>query len=502
MHGIKVNFVFNVLGTLASLVVVFVTVPIYVSHIGAARYGVLSIVWFLVGYLGFLDFGLSRASVHALSKVKHSSREERSSILMTAFCLNLGLGVLGSLILYFVGGFLLAHVVAITAALKPEIVTVFPWIAASLPLAMISGGAIGVLESRDRFLVANVLQIAGATLGQVLPLLCAVFISPSLSIVIPATVFSRGLSVILILGFVLYVEGLPHLRSFDRKRAWELLGYGGWVSVSAIINPLLGSLDQLVIGSVLGVAAVTYYAVPMNLVLRSQILVTAMSRTLFPQWARAAPEQANALAERALVALAYGYAVICAPAIVLITPFIVWWMGKDFASIAGPLAELLLIGAWINGLAWIPSVLLLGQGRPDVVAKFHAMEIIPFIIILCFMVTQFGLIGGAAAWVLRVSVDAVLLFSVERFWWAGRSLVLLLPLGFIVAAYLFARMPNPALLPDLFFASILAVGVVITGMVFDPETRVLWERLRFRSGSYDAIEKLGVPENDRSNDKV
>src|SRR3977135_4691591 len=96
MHGIKVNFVFNVLGTLALLVVGFVTVPIYVSHIGAARYGVLSIVWFLVGYLGFLDFGLSRSSVHALSKVKHSSREERSPILMTAFCLNLGLAVLGS----------------------------------------------------------------------------------------------------------------------------------------------------------------------------------------------------------------------------------------------------------------------------------------------------------------------------------------------------------------------------------------------------------------------
>jgi O-antigen/teichoic acid export membrane protein len=307
-----------------------------------------------------------------------------------------------------------------------------------------------------------------------------VFISPSLSIVIPATVLSRALSVILTFGFVLYDEGLPHLRSFDRKRAWELLGYGGWVSVSAIINPLLHSLDQLVIGSVLGVAAVTYYVVPMNLVLRSQLLVTAMSRTLFPQLARTGPEQANGLAERALVALAYGFAAICAPAIVLITPFLVWWMGKDFASIAGPLAELLLIGAWINGMAWIPAVFLLGQGRPDVVAKFHAMEIIPLIMILFFMVTQFGLIGVAAAWVLRVSVDAGLLFSAARFW-AGRSLVLLPPLGLIVAAYLFARIVNHALLPDLFLASILALGVVITGMVFAKETRVFWERLRFRA---------------------
>jgi hypothetical protein len=99
MQGIKANFVFNVLGTLASLVVAFVTVPIYVSHIGAARYGVVSIVWLLLGYFGFLDLGLSRASVNALSKLKSSSQEERSKVLITTFSLNLALGTLGGLII-------------------------------------------------------------------------------------------------------------------------------------------------------------------------------------------------------------------------------------------------------------------------------------------------------------------------------------------------------------------------------------------------------------------
>lgn len=264
MHGIKANFLYNVAGTLAPLFVSLVTVPIFVSHIGAARYGVLSIVWFLLGYFGFLDFGLSRASVNALAKLKHAPQAERSKVLVTAVSLNLGLGAFGGLILYFVGGFLLEHLLDMPEALKTEVATAFPWIAALLPLAMIAGVAVGALESRDQFFTANTLQFGGSTLGQVLPVLCAVFISPSLSIVIPAAVLSRALSVLLTFGFVLYDERPLSLRSFDKKRARELLGYGSWLSVSAIINPLLMSLDQWVIGSVLGVAAVAHYAVPMN----------------------------------------------------------------------------------------------------------------------------------------------------------------------------------------------------------------------------------------------
>ena len=470
MQGIKANFVFNVLGTLASLVVAFVTVPIYVSHIGAARYGVVSIVWLLLGYFGFLDLGLSRASVNALSKLKSSSQEERSKVLITTFSLNLALGTLGGLIIYFAGGFLFEHLVDVPESLKPEIVDVFPWIAALLPLAMISGVAIGVLESQDRFLAANVLQVAGTTFGQVLPVLCAVFISPSLSTVIPAAALARGLSVALTLAFVLYDERPFYLRSFDRKRARELLGYGGWASVSAILGPLLTSLDQLVISSVLRVTAVTYYAVPMSLITRSQILATAMTRTLFPQWSRTSPDEANRLAEKALVSLAYGYGLICAPAIILVTPFIAWWMGKDFALIAGPVAELLLVGAWINGLAYIPAVLLQGQNRPDIVAKFNALEIIPFIGVLWLLATHFGLIGSAVAWVLRASVDAALLFAVARFW-ANRFPVLLPPIGLILTAFLFVQIANPTLVQGLAFATLLAGAGAISGLIFDVYAR-------------------------------
>ena len=57
----KRNFVINLLAPLARIAVALVTIPIYVRHVGDARYGVISIMWVLLGYFGFLDLGLSRA---------------------------------------------------------------------------------------------------------------------------------------------------------------------------------------------------------------------------------------------------------------------------------------------------------------------------------------------------------------------------------------------------------------------------------------------------------
>ena len=63
------------------LAVAIVTVPIYIHHVGDARYGVISIVWILLGYFGFLDLGLSRASTNALSKLRDAPQPDRARVL-------------------------------------------------------------------------------------------------------------------------------------------------------------------------------------------------------------------------------------------------------------------------------------------------------------------------------------------------------------------------------------------------------------------------------------
>ena len=67
---LKRNFIVNLLSPSVRIAVAFVTIPIYLRHVGAERYGIISIAWVLLGMFGFLDLGLSqRAAVNLIYAV-------------------------------------------------------------------------------------------------------------------------------------------------------------------------------------------------------------------------------------------------------------------------------------------------------------------------------------------------------------------------------------------------------------------------------------------------
>jgi hypothetical protein len=117
------------------------------------EYGVLSIVWILLGYFAFLDLGVSRVSANALARIGHSSRKQGSKVLIAAFCLCLCLGLISGFVLYFACSFLLEHVVAVPADLKAEIADSFPCVVSLLPLAIVGGRRNGGLENRRAFVI-------------------------------------------------------------------------------------------------------------------------------------------------------------------------------------------------------------------------------------------------------------------------------------------------------------------------------------------------------------
>ena len=104
---------------------------------------------------------------------------------------------------------------------------------------------------------------------------------------------------------------------------------------------------------------------------------------------------ARELGARALESLGYGYAAICAPAIIISPVFFPILDRTRFrAVIAAPVAQILFIGAWINGLAFVSFTLLSGQGRPDLTGKLHFAEILPFLGILWLLTSTLGLNGA------------------------------------------------------------------------------------------------------------
>jgi O-antigen/teichoic acid export membrane protein len=213
---------------------------------------------------------------------------------------------------------------------------------------------------------------------------------------------------------------------------------------------------------VIGVAGVAHYAIPMNLVMRTQTLPLALGRTFFPRMSVLSREAALELGGRALQSLGYGYAAACAPGIILSPVFFHYWIGPEFSLISAPVAQILFIGAWITGLAFVTYTLIQSQGRPDLTGKLHMAEVLPFLGVLWLLTTNFGILGAAMAWSLRSAVDAVAMF-----WASGlpRRVVIAAvarPAALLVVSEVAARFIGPNLLvavPAAFLAGLAALGL-------------------------------------------
>jgi len=221
----------------------------------------------------------------------------------------------------------------------------------------------------------------------------------------------------------------------------RLFRYGGWVTVTALIGPILVSVDRVLIGSQIGPNAVAHYTVAYNLVTKLQIVPASLTRALFPRFSLLEWGEGARLAEQAVLGLAGITLPLIVITMIMMEPFLTLWVGSEFATVAAPLGEILLAGVWINSLAWIPFAMLQGQGKPDVVAKFHAIELIPYVAVLWVGLAYGGLRGAAWVWVLRVIIDAILMFTatglLTRVFLAvcvGTALIMVSHLGLHLAA--------------------------------------------------------------------
>ena len=454
------------------IVVALVTVPLYLHHIGDARFGVMSIVWVLLGLFGFLDLGLSRAVTNALAKLRGAPQAHRARVLLTTFGLNAGFGVLGGAVLYVFGGLMLKHFVSMPDEIGAEVSWSLPWMACLLPLTLISAAGAGALESRELFLLVNSIQIFTTTLSQVAPIVAAIFVSPSLTVVIPTAAVSQGLGAVAVLAVVYRLEGPFSLRAIDWREARKLLNYGGWMFATQVIYPALASADQFIIGSVMGVAAVAHYAVPMSLIQRSAAIPIAFGRTLFPRMSSLSGDAAHALGTRALSMMAFGFAAICAPAMILSHTFFRYWIGADFAAVAAPVAQLLFLGIWMAALSLIGFTLLQSQGKADVTGKLNMAEFVPFIGILWGSTIAFGIVGAAAAWTLRNIADGLIML-----WLAGmRSadfLLLLPPAAVLAASLVMAHFLGSSPLVTFPVAAFIGAVSFVLGYLFSEDWRGL-----------------------------
>jgi len=475
--SIKKHTAYNLIGALLPLSLSLFTIPLYISLIGEARYGVLAVAWLLLGYFGLFDLGLGRATAQRIAALGNSPSEQVSSTFWTALGMNISLGTVGGLIIWPVAVYFFGNFFSVETALRPELAAAIPWLVLAVPLATLSGVLTGALEGRAKFLELNIVSVSSSVLIQLLPLAVVWVHGPDLAWILPAVILSR-LVILSLLFYRCHIHVFHgNTPTFSRAQAKGLLQFGGWVTVTSLVGPMMVILDRFVIGATLGAKAVTYYTVPFQLAERSNLLPSALTSALFPRLAAVSSAEAERLATKAIYSLAVVMTPLILVGILLVEPFLRWWLSPDFASRAGLTAQILLLGFWINSFARVPYALLQAAGKPAVVAKCHLGELVPYLLLLYVGLHFWGLPGAAVVFGLRTFVDCALLM-----WFAGtlhggvqalKAPVMLLFAGLTIAAGL----PAGDTLWGVATVGVVAFSLTWSWRAAPPEVRNLLIRL-------------------------
>jgi O-antigen/teichoic acid export membrane protein len=215
----------------------------------------------------------------------------------------------------------------------------------------------------------------------------------------------------------LQMTALPWVLLRHSTLAWlrRLLSFGGWVTVSNVVGPVIVYVDRFVIGATLAAGAVAVYAIPFDMVSRLPVLVTALCSVLLPELARlsslsaaaepTAMRQAHQLVWRSSVFSALVVAALVVSGASLAPWALRLWLGQDFSLQSAALTQVLLVAFGVNALAQIPFTALQAVGKVRAVALLHATELIPYGVLVYLAIDRVGLIGAAWAWLFRSVVD-------------------------------------------------------------------------------------------------
>jgi O-antigen/teichoic acid export membrane protein len=409
------NTLLNLAGQGGPLLIAAAAIPFIIRGLGMERFGILSIIWLAPEYFAFIDLGLGRATIKYVAEALGSGDQQRMSrVVWTAVTLQIFLGLLGALGLISIAGLLTQYVLNIPLDLQSESKTAFYLLALSIPLVLVTSSLSAVLAAAQRFDLVNSVSASFNVANLVLTLVGVVYLDWYLTQIVAMLVLSRFLA--LIVNYILCLRAFPALTrppSFRLVELRTLLAFGGWLTVSSAVVPLLLYLDRFIIGASLTMAAVAYYSVSYEVVTRLWIIPMSLVATLFPAFSvligRGEQERLPLLLARSMKWLL----LTVGPAVVVIAAFaediLQLWLGANFARESGPILQILAIGILLNCMVQVQYAVVQALGRPDVTAKFHLIQLPIHGLLLWWFVALWGTTGAAIAQSMRLGIEGVLL---------------------------------------------------------------------------------------------
>jgi O-antigen/teichoic acid export membrane protein len=399
-------------------VLMIVLTPVILHFIGAEQYGVFALAMVFVSFLGLLDIGMGPAVVRFLSvSLAASDYREARAVLGVGLTLFSAVGLFG-FALALVGGQLLPELLTLSASLQATATFVFSvagvgffFTALRAPFASIPGA----LQRFDTNTWSNLISTTAGAAGTV----AVLSVGWGLRGLIVVTALQSLLMLLLVAwGSKRLMPDLAVRPAYDGPLMRKMVSFSGYSFISNTAGAVLYQVDKLVLGVLASVSLVTYYVVPGNVAQRLHSGVSVLANVALPVsadlHARHERQALNDFYVRATRAIALVIVTLTVPAFVYSRQLLLHWVGTAFATTSFGTLRVLLVTYALLALAVLPYYLILGMGRPQVMAMFSIVTAIINVVLIFILIPTHGLIGAAIAYLASTVTIPVLILYVER----------------------------------------------------------------------------------------
>lgn len=404
---ILANTGWNMMGLLLPLAAAIFAIPMLLANTGNERFGILSLVWVLIGYFALFDLGFGRAVTKLVSELSDADHPQvLNALCWTTVVVTTLIGCLGGFLAVAVGFACLPLAASLPVALQLELPWSIVWVGLCIPVVAVTSVLKGILEGQQRFGILNLIRGPTGALLFVLPAAASVY-SPSLAWSVGMTLAARVV--------MLYVHYVPCRASitgpaaqFSKKWIYPLLEFGGWFTVSNLIGPLIVYMDRFILALIMPLTNLAYYTAPFEIVSKVLNIPVAITAALFPALNQLRSIDTGTAAKIRITTqgIVFGLMVIIVSiGLIFSQSFILMWLGESFVTQSTAVMQTLLIGFAFNAMAQVTYVSLQSEGKTKMVAYLHIIELPLYGLLLWWLIAAWGIQGAALAWAIRSLAD-------------------------------------------------------------------------------------------------
>ena len=407
MSLIKNSF-YNIVGFAIPTLVAIPCLGIMSRWLSVEEFGIFILSFSLLGYASIFDGGLSRAVTREIA-IFRDNELEKVKILANANLLISIFSLIASILLYIFSGNI-ASLLNTSPLYLDSVIISIKLLSLAIPFYLLNLIWLGYLEGVEDFLIVIFQKTIGNTLIILFPLFFC-FFEKNLIYAVSGILVGRIIS--LIVTFIICNKIIMRARcEFNKYVVIRLFKFGGWITISNIVSPIMVYMDKFIVSNVLGANKLALYSAPAEGVSRLVNVPIALSKALFPKISNAKTLEEQKKLEKV------SYIVIgtfCFPLVIIVFIFakeiMTMWMGSNYGIATENILRILIIGFFFNALAQVPYTIIQSKGFSKYTALIHLVEILPYLLSVFYATKYYGIIGAATVWTVRVIVDLFLLIA-------------------------------------------------------------------------------------------